>query len=290
MHAIIPELERADSDVERLLEKFQSESSEHPRRHNQLTAIRYYLQTMLENCLDNWENATRGVTNYKALLDVIEHRVRGPKILVSFNYDTLLEEALGSTVGVRIRDLSDYVKSDYKIVKIHGSINWVHKIEGPPIDVKRSPEAVSAEVIDRASALKINGSFYLVHRHHIPVLDDKPTIPALSIPVASKSDYEAPSEQTRALTECLPEVDRVVVIGWRGSEVLFSETLASVAGKNRPRFMVISSNRESAADISGRISNSFSEGNVGATFSTVDGGFSYAILNHRIDEFLRESR
>jgi hypothetical protein len=290
MHAIIPELERPDSDVEALLEKFQKESSEHPRRYNQLIAIRYYLQAMLENCLDNWENSTRGVTNYKALLDVIEHRVRGPKILVSFNYDTLLEEALGSTVGVRIRDLSDYVKSDYKIVKIHGSINWVHKVEAPQISVNMSPGLVSAEVIDRASALKINESFHLVQRHHIPVLDDKPTIPALSIPIASKSDYEAPSEQTRALVEYLPEVDRVVVIGWRGSEDKFSETLASVAVNNRPRFMVISRNRDSAADICEGINRSFSRRNVGATFSTVDGGFSYAILNHRIDEFLKETR
>ena len=289
MHAIIPELEREDSDVERLLEKFQTESKEHPRRNNQLIAIRYYLQTMLESCLDNWQNATRGVTNYKVLLDLIEHRVRGPKILVSFNYDTLLEEALDSSIGIRIAELSDYVKYDYKIVKIHGSINWVHKVMGPLISVQSSPELVSAEVIDKASKLKIDRSFHLTQRHHIPVLDDKATIPALSIPVASKSDYEAPNEQTAALAECLPEITKVVVIGWRGAEDLFSSTLAATAGKNHPQFMVVSQNEDSAGKICERINSSFRELDRTATYATVGGGFSYAILNHKIDEFLKNA-
>ena len=271
MHAIIPELEREDSNVEQLLEKFQSESKEHPRRNNQLVAIRYYLQMMLENCLDRWQTATRGVTNYKVLLDLIEHRLRGQKILVSFNYDTLLEEALDSSVGIRIAELSDYVKSDYKIVKIHGSMNWVHRVEAPLINVKRSPELVSAEVIDKASELKIYHSFHLVERHRIPVLDDKPTIPALSIPVASKSDYEAPIEQTKALTECLPEVTKVVVIGWRGAESQFSSTLAATAGKNHLQFMVVSQNDESAGKICERINSSFRELGRTATYANCRG-------------------
>jgi hypothetical protein len=289
MHAIIPELERQDSDVEHLLEKFQNESKEHPRRNNQLVAIRYYLQTMLENCLDNWQTATRGVTNYKVLLDLIEHRVRGQKILVSFNYDTLLEEAMDSSIGIRITELSDYVKNDYKIAKIHGSINWVHKVEGPLINVKRSPALISEEVIDKASELKIDQSFHLIQRHRIPVLDDKPTIPALSIPVASKSDYEAPNEQTEALVECLPEITKVVVIGWRGAENQFSSTLAATAGNNHVQFLVVSQNDESAGKICERINSSFRELNRPATYATVGGGFSYAILNHKIDDFLKNA-
>src|SRR5438309_2194660 len=66
MHAVIPELENPAGSVESVLERFQSEAAEHPRRLNQLAAVRYYLQTMLSNCQTYWENETRGVTNYKA--------------------------------------------------------------------------------------------------------------------------------------------------------------------------------------------------------------------------------
>src|SRR5438128_1327375 len=74
MHAVVPDLQNPEDDVETVLEKFQSEASTYPRRLNQLAAVRYYLQSMLSNCQSNWENVTRGVTNYKALLDRIDHR------------------------------------------------------------------------------------------------------------------------------------------------------------------------------------------------------------------------
>jgi hypothetical protein len=109
MHAIVPDLENPAEGVEAVLEKFQTEAESYSRRLNQLAAVRYYLQSMLSNCQSKWENVTRGVTNYNALLDRIEHRIKGDKVLVSFNYDTLLEDALLSTLGVNFDSLTDYV-------------------------------------------------------------------------------------------------------------------------------------------------------------------------------------
>ena len=63
-----------------------------------------------------------GVTNYKTLLDQLEHYRRPDETvcLVTFNYDTLLEDAL-PTVGLKVLEIADYISSDrYKLIKLHG--------------------------------------------------------------------------------------------------------------------------------------------------------------------------
>ena len=283
MHAVIPELER--SNVETVLERFQTEQAEYPRRRNQLIAIRYYLRSMLTNCQNNWQNVTRGVTNYKALLDRIDHRTRGAKLLVNFNYDTLLESALASTVSVKINNLMDYISSDYKLVKPHGSIDWTHEVF-PPMGSATldSPHSV----IERAAKIHINEEFAISPPSATTVWQQgRPAmIPALTIPVANKSDYECPREQQLILNELLPSVDKLLVIGWRATENRFLNTLSSRIGKN-VRMMVISSSGEHASEIANRISARFRENQVYAQqISAGQGGFSWAIVSGAADDFL----
>ena len=110
-------------NVEQVLEKYQKQAIGDPERNTQLAAIRYYLQTTLRNCQSQWKQITHGVTNYTTLLDHIRHRRDSKEkvCLVTFNYDTLLEESL-PVVRVKTNDIEDYVKSDYQVIKLHGSI------------------------------------------------------------------------------------------------------------------------------------------------------------------------
>jgi hypothetical protein len=240
MHAVVPDLENPAEGVESVLERFQSEVPTYPRRLNQLTAVRYYLQTMLSNCQSNWENVTRGVTNYKALIDRIDQRVKGVKVLVSFNYDTLLEEALESTVGLKFDGMSRYLSSDYLVTKLHGSINWAHRVLGPAVDMSGFEADIASRVTEKAQQLDVSPSFDLISRHQLAKSANLPIIPALSIPVATKSVYECPPEQQQALTDALPDVDKVVVIGWKAGEKRFLESMAERMKKSL-RIMVVSS-------------------------------------------------
>jgi hypothetical protein len=124
--AVIPYLRQPPpgKTVENVLEALQTEASNYPERIRQLAAIRYYLHFTPWDCGRNWEAASRGVTNYKTLLDQIQ-RWRKPAdqvCLVTFNYDGMLENALPS-VGLYVRELRDYITSEeYKIIKPHGSV------------------------------------------------------------------------------------------------------------------------------------------------------------------------
>ena len=80
-------------------------------RHRQFAAIRYYLQFILWECVNQWKKKVPGgASNYIAFLDQLEsRRERQESIcLVTFNYDTMLEDAL-QLVGVNIRNLEDYI-------------------------------------------------------------------------------------------------------------------------------------------------------------------------------------
>ena len=104
---IVPRLRHRSKEqsVEQALELLQAEAVQDERRLIQLAAVKHYLQAMFWECLSRWAREHYGVTNYKALLDHVELRrdrscgdletMRGGYsrvCLVSFNYDTMLEE------------------------------------------------------------------------------------------------------------------------------------------------------------------------------------------------------
>ena len=110
-----------------MLQDLQSKARDYPRGLQQLAAVRYYLQYILWQCGIAWKNIAKGVTNYKTLLDQIEraNKKNEPVCLVTFNYDTLLEDAL-SDFGLSIETFADYTKKRpfYRVFKVHGSVTW----------------------------------------------------------------------------------------------------------------------------------------------------------------------
>src|SRR5829696_8673118 len=118
---------------------------------------------MLWKCERRWDaqNITKA-TNYITLLDQIQQwRAPEEKVcIVTFNYDLMLEAAL-STVGVIIRSLDDYIVSDkYKLIKLHGSVNWARELETEIDSTAAShPYGVLYEIINRASHLNVSSRY-----------------------------------------------------------------------------------------------------------------------------------
>ena len=99
---------------------------------------------------------------FRTLLDHIHRRIEQLRnvCLVTFNYDRLLEAAM-PTVGIHIESMSDYVDSpEYKVIKLHGSVNWGRNIATSPMRELHQlrAEQIPAEVILRAPAL-LKGKF-----------------------------------------------------------------------------------------------------------------------------------
>ena len=166
---IIPRLRDrpAGVSVEQELEHLQQESEEYPDGHRQLAAIRFYLNVMLWNCVERWNQVTRRVTNYPPLLDQIKRRRNGDEqtCLVTFNYDTMLDAALG-TVGNPIRTMDDYITGDvWKVIKIHGSVNWGRELDTPLEQGRVRPKDIAPKLIEMAPDLRISRRYQMVSQN-----------------------------------------------------------------------------------------------------------------------------
>src|SRR5262245_39128365 len=129
MMAVVPNLFRRPDgqSVEDVLARYSDEANTNSERLIQLAAIRYYIQTVIGTCENGWYRNSPVPMNMMALVDQMEQfRSKGDRpFLVTFNYDRIIEAALG------IRDrtfvtLDDYVPSDdYQVFKLHGSVDWL---------------------------------------------------------------------------------------------------------------------------------------------------------------------
>jgi hypothetical protein len=221
---------REGQTLESVMQQLQTEAEHYPRRLEQLAAVRYYLQWILSAGCASWRSAIHGVTNYRSLLDQIEtaRRTNEPVCLITFNYDTLLEDAL-SDFGLDIKnDLANYVQGHpfYRVFKLHGSVTWGrilrNRIESQnPTD----PNLVAAEWIRRAAELDITDEYALSPGYPTAVLDGRSAFPAIAIPVETGKRFECPTILIDVLKTLLPQTSKLLVIGWRATEEHFLNLL-----------------------------------------------------------------
>ncbi len=121
--------------IERELRAVQDEADNYPRFHQQLAAIRFYLQHIVWECGVEWQAGSREATNYAELLADLERWQLDhgePVCVVTFNYDTMLEAAAKALLDFSFDELSDYVeREDFKFIKPHGSVNWTRPVPVP---------------------------------------------------------------------------------------------------------------------------------------------------------------
>ena len=229
LQPIIPWLRHIHGrNVESVLREFEDQADSYPERRSQIMAVRYYLECMLSECEQKWEQESKGVTNYKSLLDEIARfrRADDNVCLITFDYDTLLDHALEAIRGP-IGTLADYVSdhSPYKLFKLHGSTTWARTVE-PLIYRDRNAMAVARQHIELATTLRVSDSFVINHEHPCGAIPDGVgLVPAIAVPVEKKSTFECPKSHLAILEKMLPETDRLLLVGWRGTEDHFLKLL-----------------------------------------------------------------
>lgn len=216
----------------------------------QLLALRFYLRKIIEECASEWMRLAAWVTNYRTLLNRLERHRRetGEQVLlVTFNYDEMLEAALIQTVGANFQELDDYLDGSqgYRLFKPHGSTSWRQL-------VGLSTGTTVEQLIEEFGSYRIREDFIVKSDERT----DSAFIPALAIPTVAKSLYECPSLHMETLRRDLPDVDRLLVVGWRAQEKTFLDLLSEGISKkptNMPPLqgLVVSGTGESASNVAG---------------------------------------
>lgn len=251
---------------------------------------------MLWDCKLHWDTEARRITNYRTLLDQIElyrnkfdDRVGDgyrSVCLVTFNYDTILEDTFSASVRP-LNALPDYIAHPaYKLIKVHGSVNWAREVEAPTLaDIgARNTWQTAYELIDRASELKLRLGYRLVSEWPIGKSSDNLAIfPAIAVPVQRKQDFECPKEHMDVLRASIPDVTKLLIIGWRGNEQHFVELLR---GFRQPRIeaMIAAEHQRAAQEIAVRLQQ------LSVVWRTSVGGFTHFVTNGEADRFLGADR
>ncbi len=294
---LVPFLRKSGVAVERELAKFQQQAQIFPRAHQELAAIRYYLHLALWDCQNAWRERHRGTNNYVSFVREIERwRYAADECVcfVTFNYDTMLEEAMLQVLGFQIRDLGGYIQEKYALIKLHGSINWGREIWNQSIT--SAPHTYNhVRLISEAASLQISDQYMLVNNHPMGREGSQQlhVFPAISIPVERKDEFNCPSAHVDKLKNLLPEVTRIMTIGWRGAEADFLKLLFDGV-KNQPNLMIVSGNNggclETAQAFDLPVPDAvFRMPSINPQYITVASGFTGLLLEQvdQLHEFLR---
>ncbi len=239
---ILPFLENVDN-VEDKLEAYRTEGEGHIERRRQLTAVKYYLRDVIELCQKNWSHHTSGLSNYQAFLDQVsvgsDHRI----CFVTFNYDTLLEQALRE-IDVPVGGMGDYISHvKYGLIKLHGSTDWVHWVPRGAMNTQNA--ALGGLNHGSHSKALANGLIRAAPNTDVDCVVDHSAsvgrqerwrvawpLPALAIPTVSKHTFVCPPEHLDHLKALIPQVAEIIIVGWRGGESHFLKLVKE--GLTRP--------------------------------------------------------
>ncbi len=237
--AVIEYLERAatthGTGFEDALASFGALAEKTTTRMQQLVAFRFYLARVISSVTTDWLGETHGKTYYLRLFNYLlewQDRSQEPIMLVTFNYDTLVEDALGSVFpDWRLNSFDSYLKGPrWSLIKLHGSIMWSRR------GLNETGAALSNYDRALAGANQL-ASPDLEFELRTGLADGAEAtavfFPALAVPMAHKMTFECPRIHLEALETVLPEIDRVLICGWRAAESHMVELLQKIPPRCR---------------------------------------------------------
>lgn len=248
---VLPSLRQPSNgrSVEQVLESYQLESA-NPETARELASVRFYLRDLFHKITEQWSLQTNGVTNYAPLIrEALRYnRQNEPILLVTFNYDMLLERAL-YTFDFKPRMPEEQFESHpiLKLFNLHGSIGWVRLTELGS-DVRMTTD----HLIGMADSLRISDKFILgygTNERELQQYSRPPVFPAIAIPVQTKTNesFECPLSLRKKLIEMLSQVTKILIIGWQAKEAHFLGMLREGLSKEEPSdLFVVGANEQDA--------------------------------------------
>jgi hypothetical protein len=284
---IISRIQSHSGSIEERLQHYETKAKASPVFRGQIQALRFYLHRTIYSCEAHWRAnvAVGGLTNYATLIGAIEEGTPHQEVfLVTFNYDTLLEQTLTRGLGIPLSKSEDYLAhSRYRLIKPHGCLTWSHPVL-TPLGHFDSEGSLVARVIEAATSEDLKLGPLLIGRW--PFERDgegNALVPALALPVEPKSQFVCPDEHVRRLVEGLPRVTKVLIVGWKAAEKYFLQLLAEHLSPDVVGLVVAGSTNEATEDIIPALKRA----GIPGTFSAATGGFTTSLCSEReIDAFL----
>jgi hypothetical protein len=303
---LMDQLRQAAPAVEQELERIRDLSKEQEHLPRMLLAVRYYLRDVIAETVGQWNVAEPDkMTNFTRLLTRLEpwRQQRARKqgtpervAIVTFNYDTLFDDALTNLLpGFRLGTIDNYTSdSRYLLVKLHGSVNWWRDARGAVIGDQEwtnvqgriaPPVGWAPTMFDPPAQFFESGAF------HVGSGSYTPCVPCLALPTATKgvADFACPEAHVADLMQLLPQVTDVLIIGWKGIEGHFLEEWRKVqAMKPDPKIRslaVVDATHDAAVAVAYQVAQT-----VGVTPLTMPAFETFSgFVVDKLDDYLKDT-
>lgn len=243
-------LERGER-IEPILSSIKGNDS--PASLAQFHEITYFLQHLF------WAISKKYVPNnigtlYDLLIEALRHRF-SECLIVTLNYDLLLERALRGIYGTTFDKLSDYIRfgAQCKLIKLHGSVNWMEEILG-------ITNTISIDEVCRLN----NSQLSFAEDTEIVIADgddEKPHVqvgsktyyPVLAVPLGGVKLHRCPQRHYEEARKFIGECNRFLFIGTSVVDESLIELLSSA--KNVQRVVVVTKDLADSRAVYERLTN-----------------------------------
>ena len=219
------------------------------------------------------------MTNFVTLFDRIDEwrHTQGNRVAIAtFNYDMMVEHALSRLFRMSFNEMKDWVGGpNYVLFKLHGSVNWVH----PVVNIDPPQATLLAQAAEQGT-LEVVEDVFNVRQN---VADANTGYPAMAIPVVSKSKLELPTDHITALVGLLPEVDRILIVGWRAMDHMFLHLLKDRFDADSAKVLVVAGGESQAQEV---LKNIDAFGIFLPLAQASAGGFSGLVGTPALEQFL----
>lgn len=166
------------------------------------------------------------------------------------------------------------------LFKLHGSVDWGHVTRCGLTDREfRDPLAVEQKII---SLIDSTGTTIYDDRFEMKsaasnLMDNGLVLsPAIAIPVKNKDSFECPKSHLNTLARVIPEIDKLLVVGWRAQEEHFLRYLKTLS--KEVRVLVVAGDTADVKQTGDTLRAAGAEG----TYTDIKQGFSYLVQNDEV--------
>lgn len=213
----------------------------------------------------------------------------GRLLYVTFNYDTLLEQALERYLPVRFDSVGKYLHDDWSVVKVHGSENWVQNVyRADGRDLAGS--TVDTIILAAADGLATYPVFHVVADCDTLQVNGSYVAPVVAIPIPSKGDkdWACPADHLDRMRAWLIDASAVLTIGWKGQEPHFLRELQKLRDHDVPVNVVTRLSEDDPAEVSCEDHGLtwLTDASLSGPCRVIRTGFSRFAVRDRLNEFV----
>jgi hypothetical protein len=138
-------------------------------------------------------------------------------------------------------------------------------------------------MVEHASELVFKNDFRLCPPSSMGISGGILVFPAIAIPIARKREFQCPDRNLSVLEALLPQIDKILIVGWRGTEDHFLNMLRK---KLRPRvhMTIVAGDVELAQEVGVNLQHGLL--NIAPRCHAASGGFTDFVCGPALKQFL----